>query len=182
MIHALIPHTVVANTAAVRITRVLLAILITSAAACGRDIGDDCTTNVDCAQDGTRDCDQSQPGGYCTVNGCDEKSCPSEAVCIRVFPYEFKMSDNACAADTDCTSDQLCVPDAPSGFCVPRVSERRFCEKKCGSNGDCRGGYVCHEAGIEGNQSTGNTYGSLALVSSPNASTVVKFCAPAPTP
>jgi hypothetical protein len=156
--------------------------LLALSSACGRDIGDPCTTNVDCSQNNDRDCDLSQPGGYCTQNGCDEQSCPSEAVCIRVFPYEFKTSDNVCAQDTDCTSDQLCLPDVPTGFCVPRGAERRFCAKSCGSNDDCRAGYVCHEAGIEGNQPASSTYGSIALVANANQSTVVKFCAPTPPP
>jgi hypothetical protein len=142
---------------------------------CGKSIGDSCTTNVDCSQDGTRDCDLSQPGGYCTINGCDELSCPSEAVCIRIFPYESPGA--SCATDADCPSAELCLPD---GFCVPRVSERRYCEKTCGNNGDCRGGYVCREAGIEGRPATTSTFGSLALVASPNQSTVIKFCAPSP--
>jgi hypothetical protein len=156
------------------------ALLAISAAACGKEIGDECTTNVDCSQDGDRDCDLSQPGGYCTINGCDEQYCPSEAVCIRVFPYELKTPDNVCAQDGDCASDRLCLPDVPSGFCVPRASERRFCAKSCSSNDDCRDGYVCHEAGIEGNQPTSSTYGCMALVAGANQSTVVKFCAPAP--
>lgn len=143
------------------------------APACGDEIGDSCTTNVDCSQDGTRDCDLSQPGGYCTITGCDERLCPSEAVCIRIFPYD--SPGTACASDAECSSSELCLPD---GFCVPRASERRYCEKKCGSNGDCRGGYVCREAGIEGKPSTQSTYGSIALLANMNESTVVKFCAP----
>jgi hypothetical protein len=65
---------------------------------------------------------------------------------------------------------------------VPRAAERRYCELRCGSNGDCRGGYVCREAGIEVKDwtPTSNTYGSIALVANANLSTVVKFCAPAP--
>jgi hypothetical protein len=143
------------------------------APACGKEIGDPCTTNVDCAEDGTRDCDLSQPGGYCTINGCDERSCPSEAVCIRIFPYDSPGAP--CASDAACSSSELCLPD---GFCVPRASERRYCEKKCGSNGDCRGGYVCREAGVEGRPSSQSTYGSIALLANANESTVVKFCAP----
>jgi hypothetical protein len=170
--------------------------------ACGKQIGDNCATNVDCQQDGTRDCDLSQPGGYCTVNGCDEKSCPSEAVCIRVFPDEVSstacqldsdctqagaglcQSDGVCGCkqDLDCTSDGLCVPDVPHSYCVPRNSERRYCERGCGSDGDCRGGYVCREAGIEAQNWTplSRTYGSVALVANPTLNTVVKFCAPSP--
>ena len=141
--------------------------------ACGSEIGDPCSTNVDCAQDNTRDCDLSQPGGYCTVSGCDEKSCPEEAVCIRIFPYESPGA--ACSPDAPCASSELCLPD---GFCVPRESERRYCERKCGNNGDCRGGYVCREAGIEGRPTSQMTYGSIALVANANENTLVKFCAP----
>jgi len=151
----------------------LLAFAALLTTACGSEIGDSCSTNVDCAQDGTRDCDLSQPGGYCTVNGCDEKSCPEEAVCIRIFPYESPGA--ACQQDSDCASSDLCLPE---GLCVPRASERRYCERKCGSDGDCRGGYECRAAGIQGVPSNQTTYGSVALVANPTASTVVKFCAP----
>jgi hypothetical protein len=155
--------------------RLLLLALAVLTASCGKDIGDPCTTNVDCAQDGSRDCDQSQPGGYCTINGCDELSCPSGSACIRIFPYEAPGA--SCATDADCPADQLCLPD---GFCVPRASERRYCEKTCGSDGDCRGEYTCREAGIEGRPVTTSSYGSIALVANVNQSTVVRFCAPRP--
>jgi hypothetical protein len=177
----------------------LLAFFAMAAAACGKDIGDDCKTNVDCAQDGTRDCDLSQPGGYCTINGCDEKFCPSGSICIRIFPYEAEgntfcdwvprnqSSQNqsaACSGDQStqdpdtqcvCASDQICLPD---GHCVPRISERRFCEKSCSSDGDCRSGYVCREAGVETKPSTSNTYGSIVLAANPSPTMVAKFCAP----
>lgn len=199
-----------ANTAPVPRSAAFFVLFVLLAPACGKEIGDSCSTNVDCNQDGTRDCDLSQPGGYCTVNGCDEKSCPSEAVCIRIFPYEVSrpacqydsdarfcpagtgvcQPDNACACgqDSDCTSDGLCVPDVPrvpdvpNGYCVPRTSERRYCEKSCGNDGDCRGGYVCRQAGIEVKDWTpaSSTYGSIAMVANASSSTVVKFCAPSP--
>ena len=54
--------------------------------ACSHDIGDGCQTSVDCDPSGTRSCDLSQPGGYCTINGCDETTCPSGATCVRYFP------------------------------------------------------------------------------------------------
>ena len=203
-----------ANTAPVPKSTLLFALLVLLAPACGKEIGDSCSTSVDCNQDNSRDCDLSQPGGYCTVIGCDEKSCPSEAVCIRIFPYEVSrpacqyspdasnasnasvcpigtgvcQGDNICGCtqDSDCTSDGLCVPDVTQvpdvthGYCVPRTSERRYCERNCGNNGDCRGGYVCREAGIEGNTPLTSTYGSIALVANANTSTVVRFCAQAP--
>jgi hypothetical protein len=169
----LILASVVADTPLVPRSLLAIAFVACFAAACGSQIGDSCSTNVDCAQDGTRDCDLSQPGGYCTVNGCDEQSCPGEAVCIRLFPYELPGA--VCTNDSQCQSNEICLPD---GFCVPRISERRFCERKCGSDGDCRGGYVCRQAGIEGVPSNTSNYGSIALVANANQSTIVKFCAP----
>jgi len=193
-----------ANTAPVLRPVAFLALLAFLGLACGKEIGDPCSTNTDCASDSTRDCDLSQPGGYCTINGCDEKSCPGEAVCIRVFPYEAARSactqDSDCVSadlgkcqsdgfcgcgqDADCTSAGLCLPD---GVCVPRASERRYCERGCGSNGDCRGGYLCKEAGVKVSGSvdvqpdTSNyAQGSIAFVANANTSTVVKFCAPSP--
>jgi len=153
------------------------------ASACGKQIGDPCATNLDCQTDGTRDCDLSQPGGYCTINGCDELLCPSEAVCIRIFPYE--SPGPACVSQT-CESDQICLsnaspdPNAPTSFCEPRATERRYCEKTCGSDGDCRSGYVCRQAGIEGVTTGPTNYGSLAFVANATPTTIVKFCSPSP--
>src|SRR5262245_47832083 len=67
----------------------LLAVAATAGAGCSREIGDDCVTAVDCNPNGSRSCDSSQPGGYCTIQGCDERSCPEEAVCMRYFPAQF---------------------------------------------------------------------------------------------
>ena len=174
----MIPGLVMANTRPVLRSAFFAALSVVLISGCGKQIGDSCTTNVDCAQDGTRDCDLSAPGGYCTVDGCDEQSCPSEAVCIRVFPYEDQKAK--CSTDADCDGDSLCLP-LPDGFCVPRASERRFCERTCGNNGDCRGGYACRQASVEGGQATQTTaYGTIALVANVNQSTVVKFCAPNP--
>jgi hypothetical protein len=68
---------------------VLMAVAATSSLACKRQIGDDCKTATDCDPNGTRSCDLSQPGGYCTIEGCNETTCPSEATCIRYFPSQF---------------------------------------------------------------------------------------------
>jgi hypothetical protein len=155
------------------------------AASCGREIGDECVTPADCNPNGSRACDTSQPGGYCTIIGCDATSCPEEAVCIRYFPAEFltlpcnpccedwpaqSPPPPGCAADScpngsldECTADEICL----ERVCAPRSTERRFCAKSCDSNDDCRGGYECRLAG---------TRGSLALTSSVNP--VARFCAP----
>lgn len=144
----------------------LLLLTLTIAAlggACGKNIGDECKTSVDCSQESERSCDISQPGGYCTIEGCDERTCPDDSACIRFFPRLFVTK--TCTSQAGCTVDELCLED---GRCVPRTSERRYCAATCGDNSDCRGGYECRQAGTEG---------SMALVSRPGS--VVRFCAPA---
>jgi hypothetical protein len=151
--------------------RVLMLVLLVAAGAaagCAKQIGDECTTAADCNPNGTRSCDQSQPGGYCTIQGCDETSCPSEAVCIRYFPAQFLTQPcNPLDMPSDCAADELCLP---SGLCAPLSTELRYCVKSCTKNDDCRGGYECRLAG---------TRGSIALRSNPGDA--VHFCAPQTT-
>lgn len=141
-----------------------------SAAGCGNQIGDACRSNVDCSVNEIRACDIAQPGGYCTIEGCDERSCPSEALCVRVFPEQF--ASQACdpaqegLTRDDCGADQLCLP---GGRCVPRATERRYCAAKCDSAGDCRDGYECRTVGQRG---------SVALIPSQHGR--ARFCAPRP--
>ena len=59
-----------------------------SGAACKRQIGDDCKTAADCDPNGTRACDLSQPGGYCTIQGCDETTCPERGDLHPLLPDE----------------------------------------------------------------------------------------------
>lgn len=161
--------------------------------ACGKQIGDGCSTSADCDPNGQRTCDLASPGGYCVILGCDETTCPSEATCVRFFPAQFLTTacnphceDQACApspdggaADSvaptpgcpcetyrtnDCTADEICLDE---GRCAPVTTERRMCMKACGSNSDCRGGYVCRLAGTEGSEKVSRD---------PNA--VARFCAP----
>src|SRR5688500_15276315 len=57
-----------------------LVLVLVGLIGCGRKIGDECKDLLDCnTEDNTRSCDLSQPGGYCTIDGCDESSCPDEA-------------------------------------------------------------------------------------------------------
>lgn len=166
-------------------------------AACSKSIGDECMTSIDCSSAGDRTCDIAQPGGYCTIDGCDNTSCPSEAVCIRFFPEQFltKTCDPDCvcpgdcaaatdptactaqclACQTQCSADEICVPaidssGAGNGLCSPRADEQRVCEKACSSNGDCRGGYMCRKTGIDG---------AIPYATDPNA--VGHFCSPVTT-
>lgn len=172
-------------------SRLLLFLAIASAlalGACKREIGDECSTGADCEPNGSRICDLSQPGGYCTIANCDERSCPSDSACIRFFPTQFltkacnpACEDLPCLRDpeateeqgrcpegcptNDCGVDELCLD---AGVCAPRTTERRYCQKTCGDNGDCRGGYECRVAGAKG---------SMALTT--DLSKQVRFCAPA---
>jgi hypothetical protein len=125
--------------------------------ACGAEVGDSCSTNVDCSSLGDRICDTAQYGGYCTVEGCDLTSCPSEAACISFFPTAFlsvpcdpateDSQDPSVKPTQDCTSEEFCLS---SGFCVQRTLERRFCMKSCETDGDCRDGYECRQTGTRG--------------------------------
>ncbi len=89
---------------------------------CKTEIGDKCVLSTDCSTQNERECDTSQPGGYCTVAGCNPNGCPDEGACIF-----FYASAPGCPYD-DRTS--------------PRLG-RSFCMKSCGADSDCRDGYVC---------------------------------------
>jgi hypothetical protein len=152
------------------VARVTLALVALAAAAggCKREIGDECTTAADCNPNGTRSCDASQPGGYCTIQGCDETSCPEEAACIRYFPAQYlTKSCDPSANPNGCAADEFCLDE---GLCAPASQELRYCAKTCSSGDDCRGGYECRLAG---------TRGSMALTSNVNA--IIHFCAPQST-
>ena len=132
-------------------------------------------TAVDCNPNGSRSCDATQPGGYCTIQGCDELSCPEEAVCMRYFPAQFltkpcrphdhvvdpnaPTDPNASIdpnAPTGCDADEVCLD---AGLCAPLSTELRYCVKSCASVDDCREGYECRLAG---------TRGSMALTRNPD--------------
>jgi hypothetical protein len=153
------------------------------AGACGHDIGDSCKTAADCDPNGTRTCDLSQPGGYCTMAGCDEKSCPSNSVCIRYFPENLLVEAPRCQVlcedvgvvgtaatgcpqgrtDT-CAADELCLD---SGVCAKRSYETHACAHTCGDDGDCRGGYECRPASSTGMMLLGQTASADANVCAP---------------
>jgi hypothetical protein len=152
--------------------------LLISLGGCGHKVGDACTNSADCdPSGGTRTCDLSQPGGYCIVDGCDARSCPSDSVCARFFPEQPLLPVKVCdatavpPAPTGCDADEICLPDANVGAasCVRAALEKRACVETCGSDGDCRGGYVCQALGMCGN-------GYLTL----NPAVIPKYCAPAP--
>jgi hypothetical protein len=129
-----------------RLVLVLCLVAVLAAlGACGKEIGDACTISTDCSPNGDRVCDPSSIGGYCTIQACDLSTCPGESACIRFFTGSFSNKecdhDPEHPADTTkparvCSLDELC---ALNDRCVARSSEIRFCMRKCGSDGDCRG-------------------------------------------
>lgn len=95
---------------------------------CTPKIGDSCTVSTNCSATGDRLCDITQPGGYCTVFNCEPGTCPADSVCINF--------GTSLSAVPGCTPSQGNSP-----------YQRSFCMAKCGSDGDCRGGYVCRDLG-----------------------------------
>ena len=74
---------------------------------CGKQIGDDCSTSLDCEPGQL--CDVSYPGGYCTVFSCSEDICPEEAVCIEFVPMFYRNCMLKCTTDGDCRKDYRCI-------------------------------------------------------------------------
>lgn len=106
--------------------------------ACGHGIGDGCESALICSASATRLCDLTQPGGYCTLSGCQEGSCPSESVCVTFWQSSVRG---------EIDRNRLSV---------------NYCMKKCDERSDCRDdeGYDClagkdfgfqGEASVEGN-------------------------------
>jgi hypothetical protein len=75
-------------------------------------IGDECKSGLDCDLEQQRECDLTLPGGYCTVTGCEQGSCPDDAVCVALEPEEGAETVNRCLAsceeDWDCRSGYGC--------------------------------------------------------------------------
>ena len=89
---------------------------------CQPVIGDKCTLSTDCSTRGDRQCDTSQPGGYCTVPNCRGNTCPDKASCVL-----FRGTVPGCSYD-----DRSLARTGHS-----------FCSAVCNSNADCRAGYEC---------------------------------------
>jgi hypothetical protein len=91
-------------------------------AGCTPSIGDACSFATECSARGDRQCDTTQPGGYCTIANCGRGTCPEGAVCVLFGAREPGCSTN------DRESQRL---------------GKAYCMAACASAGDCRGGYTC---------------------------------------
>ncbi len=101
----------------------LACLLMPALGACQPKIGDDCHVSTDCGY-GSRICDITQPGGYCTLFNCEPGGCPDESICIAYHAF----------------------PSVAQGCLDPQGSTRlarSFCMRRCTSRGDCRGSYQC---------------------------------------
>lgn len=106
---------------------------------CGPAIGDDCSTSLDCSAQNNRVCDRQQPGGYCTLNGCENRSCPDEAICVTFRPEPQRLATTwcmaACDVAGDCRDDQgyRCLSASqvnalsPDTAAVPYKPNAKFC-------------------------------------------------------
>jgi hypothetical protein len=72
---------------------------------CAPEIGDDCESSLDCSSQGTRLCDRTQPSGYCTIRGCEEGSCPDEAVCVLFRANVDRLAESFCMLKCDDDGD-----------------------------------------------------------------------------
>ena len=124
-----------------RASRLGIAALICLTSACAPKIGDSCDNSTDCSVNGDRVCDTAQPGGYCTVRGCDPDSCQEGAICVE---WRFSPSRTAttycmkrcgsCRSGYDCVSDDDPRLADESGTPIARITDlssrrrdARFC-------------------------------------------------------
>jgi hypothetical protein len=100
---------------------------------CAAKIGDDCELDVDCSPSMERNCDNSQPNGYCLIIGCGPDECPKEASCV-----EFT---------TPCPVGEGYEAEAEWDKCglIEPNRGRTYCLKRCHSNKGCRPSYECVE-------------------------------------
>jgi hypothetical protein len=113
---------------------------------CSHEIGDSCKSSVDCDPNGTRSCDLSQPGGYCTVAGCDAVAapCPSGSTCIRSFPEGFL------ALAANITTDGLpCIAASNTTACPAdsHCASFGYCVRTCDATTACPSGQLCSSMG-----------------------------------
>jgi len=100
-----------------------LCVMLSVSVGCGRGIGDACESSLRCSAGGTRLCDMTQPGGYCTLAACQPGNCPDDSVCVT---FSQKTTEETASSDRN------------------RLSTN-YCMRKCDDRSDCRDdeGYDC---------------------------------------
>jgi hypothetical protein len=97
--------------------RPALVVLALALLGCPKQIGDSCSLSSDCSINADRICDLAQPGGYCTVPGCEANGCPSEAMCISFDAHAPRLRRRycmlGCNGNADCRDGYRCVPPDP---------------------------------------------------------------------
>ena len=85
------------------------------AVGCGSSIGDDCGNNSECPSGSF--CDETMPGGLCTISPCRPGECPGSSVCVEFYNGEtFCLA--ACEVSDDCRDGYDCISNVgPYPFC-----------------------------------------------------------------
>jgi hypothetical protein len=97
------------------------AVAIALLAGCSPAIGDECESSGDCPTGREFICDNTVPGGYCTISGCRIGECPDASVCV-IFDRNTSFCMASCEGDDECREDLVCrkdqnFEDEPMGYC-----------------------------------------------------------------
>ena len=131
--------------------------LCLAVAGCADELGDPCDNSADCSPTADRTCDIAQPGGYCTIEGCEGGGCPDEGRCVQFDPDEPRLSSTWCMASCsdngDCRALYACRSAEQLGlFGVEAVvldkgeSKGKFCvsePERSGLGGECLSSFDC---------------------------------------
>ena len=148
-------------------------------ASCTSKVGDSCSSNQDCSPTGALICDLAKAGGYCTVQGCSQRDCPDNGVCVSFYPVDFlsvscdparEDSLDTNIAENKCEPHEICLSD---GRCASKLSASRFCMQSCDDDGDCRDDYSCRETGRDGAE---QVYSGELFENEDETNTDRKFC------
>ncbi len=121
-----------------RVQTAVLFALVGVLAGCAPAIGDDCDVSIDCSVSGERLCDIASPGGYCTIQNCDQDSCPDGAVCVEYLFDPERTSQSwcmaACESKGDCRGSYACTKASQivdeKGTALARVIDKAGDKKK----------------------------------------------------
>ncbi len=134
------------------------------ASGCKSKIGSACLKSIDCSLQGERTCDLSHRvndegistpdgDGECTIEGCSQATCPTEAKCVSVYATDFlsvacdpELEDRNGGTDV-CGPHEICLPE---GLCADSLTARTSCRRECSRDSNCRNGYVCRDVGSGG--------------------------------